>query len=42
MTAALEVRGLSRAFGGLRATFVCDYAHTLILFVIIYLFFGSV
>ncbi|KAI0324815.1 Na+/solute symporter [Cubamyces sp. BRFM 1775] len=29
-------------FGGLRATFVCDYAHTLILFIIIYLFFGSV
>ena len=30
------------SFGGLRATFICDYAHTLILFVIIYLFFGNV
>ncbi|KAH9916600.1 Na+/solute symporter [Epithele typhae] len=29
-------------FGGLRATFICDYAHTLILFVIIYIFFGEV
>ena len=29
-------------FGGLRATFICDYAHTLILFVIIYVFFGEV
>ncbi|TBU51998.1 Sodium:solute symporter family-domain-containing protein [Dichomitus squalens] len=29
-------------FGGLRATFICDYAHTLILFVIIYFFFGKV
>ncbi|KAI0742384.1 Na+/solute symporter [Daedaleopsis nitida] len=28
-------------FGGLRATFVCDYAHTLILFIIIFLFMGS-
>ncbi|KDQ52421.1 hypothetical protein JAAARDRAFT_138754 [Jaapia argillacea MUCL 33604] len=25
-------------FGGLRATFVCDYSHTLILFTIIYIF----
>ncbi|EIN11216.1 solute symporter family transporter [Punctularia strigosozonata HHB-11173 SS5] len=25
-------------FGGLRATFICDYAHTVILFTIIYLF----
>ncbi|KAF8488082.1 Na+/solute symporter [Gautieria morchelliformis] len=25
-------------FGGLRATFVCDWSHTLILFIIIYLF----
>ena len=25
-------------FGGLRATFVCDWTHTCILFVIIYLF----
>jgi len=29
-------------FGGLRATFVCDWAHTLILFISIYLFFGHV
>ncbi|KAI0776597.1 Na+/solute symporter [Trametes elegans] len=29
-------------FGGLRATFICDYAHTLILFVIIYVFFANV
>ncbi|RDX48959.1 Na+/solute symporter [Lentinus brumalis] len=29
-------------FGGLRATFICDYAHTLILFIIIYIFFGEV
>ena len=25
-------------FGGLRATFVCDWSHTIILFIIIYLF----
>lgn len=25
-------------FGGLRATFVCDWSHTIILFVIIYIF----
>ncbi|KAI0742221.1 Na+/solute symporter [Daedaleopsis nitida] len=29
-------------FGGLRATFICDYAHTMILFIIIYLFIGQV
>ncbi|KAI0691691.1 Na+/solute symporter [Earliella scabrosa] len=29
-------------FGGLRATFICDYAHTMILFAIIYIFFGEV
>ncbi|EMD32761.1 hypothetical protein CERSUDRAFT_143319 [Gelatoporia subvermispora B] len=29
-------------FGGLRATFLCDYVHTLILFLIIYLFIGHV
>ncbi|KAI9066782.1 Na+/solute symporter [Trametes sanguinea] len=29
-------------FGGLRATFICDYAHTLILFIIIYVFFANV
>ncbi|OSC96798.1 Na+/solute symporter [Trametes coccinea BRFM310] len=29
-------------FGGLRATFICDYAHTLILFIIIYIFFANV
>ncbi|KAI0753718.1 Na+/solute symporter [Fomes fomentarius] len=29
-------------FGGLRATFICDYAHTMILFVIIYIFVGQV
>ncbi|OCH90106.1 hypothetical protein OBBRIDRAFT_812877 [Obba rivulosa] len=29
-------------FGGLRATFLCDYVHTLILFLIIYLFVGRV
>ncbi|KAI0351204.1 Na+/solute symporter [Trametes cingulata] len=29
-------------FGGLRATFICDYAHTMILFIIIYVFFGNV
>ncbi|KAI8977810.1 Na+/solute symporter [Trametes punicea] len=29
-------------FGGLRATFICDYAHTMILFVIIYIFFANV
>ena len=28
--------------GGLRATFVCDWAHTIILFIIIYLFAGHV
>jgi len=27
-------------FGGLRATFVCDWAHTIILFIVIYLFLG--
>ncbi|KAJ3482737.1 hypothetical protein NLI96_g6775 [Meripilus lineatus] len=27
-------------FGGLRATFICDWAHTIILFIIIYLFVG--
>ncbi|KAI0071512.1 Na+/solute symporter [Panus rudis PR-1116 ss-1] len=27
-------------FGGLRATFICDWAHTIILFVVIYLFLG--
>ncbi|KAJ3482736.1 hypothetical protein NLI96_g6774 [Meripilus lineatus] len=27
-------------FGGLRATFICDWAHTIILFIIIYLFAG--
>lgn len=25
-------------FGGLRATFICDYAHTVVLFTIIYIF----
>lgn len=25
-------------FGGLRATFVCDWSHTIILFIIIYIF----
>lgn len=25
-------------FGGLRATFICDWSHTLILFIIIYIF----
>ncbi|EPS92763.1 hypothetical protein FOMPIDRAFT_1137344 [Fomitopsis schrenkii] len=29
-------------FGGLRATFMCDWAHTIILFIIIYLFQGHV
>ncbi|KAH9921658.1 Na+/solute symporter [Fomitopsis serialis] len=29
-------------FGGLRATFMCDWAHTIILFIIIYLFEGHV
>ncbi|CDO71338.1 hypothetical protein BN946_scf184908.g96 [Trametes cinnabarina] len=29
-------------FGGLRATFICDYTHTMILFVIIYVFFANV
>ncbi|KAI0640928.1 Sodium:solute symporter family-domain-containing protein [Trametes meyenii] len=29
-------------FGGLRATFICDYAHTMILFIIIYVFFGHI
>ncbi|KAL1938110.1 hypothetical protein VTO73DRAFT_11939 [Trametes versicolor] len=29
-------------FGGLRATFICDYAHTMILFIIIYIFFANV
>ena len=29
-------------FGGLRATFVCDWTHTLVLFVAIYLFIGHV
>ncbi|KAI0364049.1 Na+/solute symporter [Pilatotrama ljubarskyi] len=29
-------------FGGLRATFICDYSHTMILFIIIYIFFGYV
>lgn len=29
-------------FGGLRATFICDYAHTMILFVIIYIFVAQV
>lgn len=28
--------------GGLRATFICDWAHTIILFIIIYLFAGHV
>ncbi|KAI0691071.1 Na+/solute symporter [Cytidiella melzeri] len=27
-------------FGGLRATFMCDWAHTIILFIVIYIFFG--
>ncbi|THH28092.1 hypothetical protein EUX98_g6098 [Antrodiella citrinella] len=27
-------------FGGLRATFICDWVHTIILFVVIYLFLG--
>ncbi|TCD69441.1 hypothetical protein EIP91_007567 [Steccherinum ochraceum] len=27
-------------FGGLRATFICDWAHTIILFIVIYLFLG--
>ena len=27
-------------FGGLRATFICDWAHTIILFIVIYLFVG--
>ena len=27
-------------FGGLRATFICDWAHTIILFIVIYLFIG--
>lgn len=25
-------------FGGLRATFICDWSHTIILFIIIYIF----
>ncbi|PCH42865.1 Na+/solute symporter [Wolfiporia cocos MD-104 SS10] len=29
-------------FGGLRATFMCDWAHTIILFIVIYLFLGHV
>ncbi|KAI0820483.1 Na+/solute symporter [Trametes gibbosa] len=29
-------------FGGLRATFICDYSHTMILFIIIYIFFANV
>lgn len=29
-------------FGGLRATFMCDWAHTIILFIVIYLFMGHV
>jgi len=29
-------------FGGLRATFMCDWAHTIILFIVIYLFIGHV
>lgn len=29
-------------FGGLRATFVCDWSHTIILFVVIYIFFFQV
>lgn len=28
-------------FGGLRATFICDWAHTIILFIVIYLFLGN-
>jgi hypothetical protein len=28
-------------FGGLRATFICDWAHTIILFVVIYIFVGN-
>jgi hypothetical protein len=27
--------------GGLRATFICDFTHTVILFVIIYMFMFS-
>ncbi|KAI0338579.1 Na+/solute symporter [Trametopsis cervina] len=27
-------------FGGLRATFICDWAHTIILFIVIYIFVG--
>ncbi|OBZ74885.1 putative urea active transporter 1 [Grifola frondosa] len=29
-------------FGGLRATFICDYAHTMILFIVIYVFLSHV
>ncbi|ETW85023.1 urea transporter [Heterobasidion irregulare TC 32-1] len=29
-------------FGGLRATFICDWSHTIILFVVIYIFFFQV
>ncbi|GBE87236.1 Urea active transporter [Sparassis crispa] len=29
-------------FGGLRATFICDWAHTLVLFIAIYIFVGHV
>ncbi|CCL99827.1 uncharacterized protein FIBRA_01851 [Fibroporia radiculosa] len=29
-------------FGGLRATFMCDWAHTIVLFIVIYLFVGHV
>lgn len=28
-------------FGGLRATFICDWAHTIILFIVIYIFLGK-